>query len=225
MDIAFKDSQGESGSDGKVVYTLVHGGVGAEAIDLNILDETIDHTVVSTLADDVPFGHFADSFPLDAGVINLEVSANDVQVDVFRLEVREVIDFGGGHTLLLTSGIVGGDPGLAVMAINGDGTVTMPPVSTATEAAAVPDRFVLHGNYPNPFNPETTIRFDLGVPAFTTLAVYNLLGQEVAVLVAEPLVAGAYAVAFDAAGLPSGPYLYRLTSGAFSQQKMLMVVK
>ncbi len=81
------------------------------------------------------------------------------------------------------------------------------------------------GSRSNPFNPTTTIRFDLDAPGFTTLRIYNLLGQAVATLVAEPMPVGAYEMVFDASGLPSGPYVYRLTSGRVLQQRMLMLIK
>jgi hypothetical protein len=84
--------------------------------------------------------------------------------------------------------------------------------------ASVPTTFALEGNYPNPFNPTTTIRFTLPEAANVRLSVYDLLGREVHVLVDGTLAAGAHTSTFDAAGLPSGSYLYRLETpaGAFS---------
>ena len=69
---------------------------------------------------------------------------------------------------------------------------------------------MLWGNYPNPFNPETTIRYALSQPGPVRLAVYDLLGHEVAVLVDEPQPAGWHEIRFPAALLPSGSYVYRL---------------
>ena len=70
----------------------------------------------------------------------------------------------------------------------------------------------LHQNYPNPFNPSTTIEFALPHSGRVTLKVYNVLGQEVAVLVAEEMVAGTYKYEWDASGLASGVYYYRLSA-------------
>ncbi len=74
----------------------------------------------------------------------------------------------------------------------------------------LPSRVALLGNYPNPFNPETTIGYALPHAGKVRLVVYNLLGREVAVLVDEPQSAGHHAVRFRGDHLPSGPYAYHL---------------
>lgn len=83
----------------------------------------------------------------------------------------------------------------------------------------------LDQNYPNPFNPTTTISYQLTANSFVSLKVYDILGREVATLVNEDLVAGRYERTFDAAGLASGIYLYRLTVGEFQQTRRLVVIK
>ena len=76
-----------------------------------------------------------------------------------------------------------------------------------------PERFALSQNFPNPFNPSTTIEFYLVEPSVVTLKVYNLLGQEVATLVNhESMEDGNQSVEFDAANLTSGIYLYKITA-------------
>ena len=87
-----------------------------------------------------------------------------------------------------------------------------------------PSSFALGHNYPNPFNPTTTITFTIAQKGHTTLTVYNMLGQKVAVPVAEELQAGQYQVTFDASSLASGMYLYRLESnGQVAVQKMMLM--
>ncbi len=76
-----------------------------------------------------------------------------------------------------------------------------------------PDIFYLSQNYPNPFNPSTTIEFTLSISAFVTLRIYNMVGEEVATLVAEQRLAGIHRFDWDAGGLASGVYLYRLEAG------------
>ena len=100
------------------------------------------------------------------------------------------------------------------------------PATTAVEAeAGVPEAFALHQNYPNPFNPETTICFGLPEAAEVRLLVYDVTGREVARLVDEALPAGQHRARWDASGLPSGTYLYRLTAGPLSQTKALTLLK
>jgi hypothetical protein len=89
----------------------------------------------------------------------------------------------------------------------------------------VPKVFALRQNYPNPFNPVTNIEFDLPKAEFVNLVVFNTLGQEVKTLVNETKPAGSYRVDFDASGLPSGAYFYRITAGDFVQTNKMMLVK
>jgi hypothetical protein len=88
----------------------------------------------------------------------------------------------------------------------------------------VPKKLALHQNYPNPFNPSTRIAFDIPSAQFVTLEVFSITGQRVGVLVNNTLSAGRHMVTFDATGLASGLYLYRLTtpSGTLTRKLMLM---
>jgi len=71
----------------------------------------------------------------------------------------------------------------------------------------------LSQSYPNPFNPSTTIEFSLPQTGFVTLKVYNILGEVVATLVNEELNVGTYTTQWNASGVASGVYLYRLQAG------------
>ncbi|HQY21924.1 MAG TPA: T9SS type A sorting domain-containing protein [Ignavibacteria bacterium] len=93
-------------------------------------------------------------------------------------------------------------------------------------SSSVPDGYSLDQNFPNPFNPSTTINFSIPVTGKVNLTVYNSLGKEVATLVNENLAAGSYSSEFTAASdLTSGIYFYTITSGNFSDTKKLMLVK
>jgi hypothetical protein len=92
-------------------------------------------------------------------------------------------------------------------------------------SSGVPSDFVLEQNFPNPFNPATSISFALPNSGFTTLAVYDLLGNHVASLVNGQVSAGRHTVQFDAYGLASGIYFYRLQSGHYSGVKKLIVLQ
>ena len=92
-------------------------------------------------------------------------------------------------------------------------------------SAAAPSVFELRQNYPNPFNPSTIISYAIPSRAYVTLSVFNTLGQKVAELVNSEMGAGNYNATFDATGLSSGVYLYRINAGNFSETKKLMLVK
>ncbi|HEY3296058.1 MAG TPA: T9SS type A sorting domain-containing protein [bacterium] len=96
---------------------------------------------------------------------------------------------------------------------------------TPTPSAAIITEYALHQNFPNPFNPTTSIAVDLVDNGFVSLKVYNLMGQEVASLVNGNLSSGRHIVSFDASHLSSGLYLYRLNVNGFSAEKKMLLMK
>ena len=92
-------------------------------------------------------------------------------------------------------------------------------------AASAPVEFALLGNYPNPFNPSTIIRYTLDSSSEVNLTVYDLSGRAVADLVNGYRDAGSHEVTFDASGLASGVYIYRLTSGSQTAVGKMMLMK
>jgi predicted GH43/DUF377 family glycosyl hydrolase len=88
-----------------------------------------------------------------------------------------------------------------------------------------PKHFQLKQNYPNPFNPATTIEFVLQRDDFVTLRVYNLLGEEVAILLDAYKPAGQYTVNFDASQLTSGIYYYSFTTEDFRQTRKMVLLR
>jgi hypothetical protein len=89
----------------------------------------------------------------------------------------------------------------------------------------LPFEYALDQNYPNPFNPVTTVQFSLEKPGKTVLEIYNVLGQKVATLVDGNLSAGAYRYQWNASGMASGMYFYRLRSDNFVATKKMVLVK
>ena len=89
----------------------------------------------------------------------------------------------------------------------------------------VPEEYVLAQNYPNPFNPETSIEFGLPQEGEVRVTVYNTLGHVVEVLVDEELEAGYYSVIWDATGLPTGVYFYRVEASAFRETRRMVYMK
>ena len=98
-------------------------------------------------------------------------------------------------------------------------------VTSIEDTKLVPTEFSLEQNYPNPFNPSTRIQYQVSSISQVTLKVYDVLGNEVATLVNEEKPAGNYEVEFDATGLSSGIYLYRLNAGSFSKIKKMVLTK
>jgi M6 family metalloprotease-like protein len=89
----------------------------------------------------------------------------------------------------------------------------------------IPTAYALSQNYPNPFNPTTTVTFALPEDVQVRISVYDLLGREVSLLVNERISAGVHTATFDASGLPSGAYFYRMEAGSFIRTMRLMIVK
>ncbi|HMU44334.1 MAG TPA: T9SS type A sorting domain-containing protein, partial [Ignavibacteriaceae bacterium] len=93
-----------------------------------------------------------------------------------------------------------------------------------------PGSFELSTNYPNPFNPSTTIKFSIPEKSFVTLKVYDLLGREVTEIVNEELEPGSIEKTFDASSLSSGVYIYRVTAMKdgkilFNESKQMLMIK
>ena len=90
---------------------------------------------------------------------------------------------------------------------------------------ALPERYALEQNYPNPFNPATAISFSLPRKSFVSLKVFDALGREVAILLADELSAGTYSRQWNAAGLASGVYFCQLQAGLFSETRKLILLR
>ena len=88
-----------------------------------------------------------------------------------------------------------------------------------------PTYCALDQNFPNPFNPITEITYRISKESFVSLSVYNTLGQKIATLVNEKQDRGVYSVSFNAAGLPSGAYFYRVSAGSFVETKRMSLMK
>lgn len=158
----------------------------------------------------------------NTGTTNIKLNSGATSASITTDDPKYTNAANGDFTLATDSPLLGkGDDGKAIGDLRWDPTAT----SISPESYQIPTGFTLYQNYPNPFNPATRIRFDLPESGFASLKVFNLLGQEVAELVSEELVAGSYNVDFDASNLTSGIYLYQLKSNGFTKTYKMMLMK
>jgi len=93
------------------------------------------------------------------------------------------------------------------------------------DESTTPNKFKLMQNFPNPFNPSTIIQFETTHKTFISLKVFNVLGNEIATLINEEKPVGIHKVEWNAKGLPSGIYFYKIQAGNFSETKKMLVIK
>jgi hypothetical protein len=103
--------------------------------------------------------------------------------------------------------------------------VDIPPVGVSINNNNVPKNYSLGQNYPNPFNPTTNIKFDIPKAGHVRLAVYDMLGNQVELLVNNEMQPGSYSTDFNAAKISSGVYFYRLETGDFSETRKMILTK
>ncbi len=105
-------------------------------------------------------------------------------------------------------------------AIEGSGVIGIQTISTQ-----IPGKFALSQNYPNPFNPGTKIRFSLPSAELVQIRVFDIAGKELSLLLDRRLSAGTYETDFNAGGLSSGVYFYKMSAGSYSETKKMLLVK
>jgi hypothetical protein len=140
--------------------------------------------------------------------------------------VQESVLLNGSPTTV--SDILKNDTLAAIL--SDEGAIPIPrygdePTGIESDPAGKPQGTMMFQNYPNPFNPETVISGEWETASDVTLAVYDLLGREVAVLADGRYPAGKYSFSFNATGLASGVYYYRLTAGPWSMTRAMLLEK
>ncbi len=176
-----------------------------------------------------------------AGLVSASVSDMDVTVTLSGTNsavAGELVDSSG--TVVAVNNSTSSNPftltapGPGVYTINAgfdnpsrrwDSTVVVIGVTGIEEHPSNPDEYKLYNNYPNPFNPATLLSYSLPQASFTTLKIYDAIGNEIAVLVNEMQKAGTHQVVFNAISVPSGVYFYSLQAGSFKQTKKMILMK
>jgi cytochrome c len=165
--------------------------------------------------------------------VKLDVNGNVLKINPFLdgFEFRRPMDMELGpdgvlYVLEWGSGFSGGNSDSRLIRLQYKGN-KLPPVGVGARREVGPaPAFVLTQNHPNPFNPATTIHYELPVAGNVELSIYNVLGQRVATLVSQRQPAGRHAVQWQAADFPGGVYFYRLETGTgLFQTKKLVLLK
>ena len=157
--------------------------------------------------------------------------SKDFQQSVYRynLEENRWYSFNEGFSLQPTGYIYDFANNSEFLFLASDSTIWRRSISDLTDVSEFNNQlitdFVLFQNFPNPFNPTTTIKFSIRNSDFVTLTVVDVLGNVVSTLVNKEVVPGTYEVKFDGSNLSSGIYFYRLQSGNFSETKKLLLIK
>ena len=178
---------------------------------------------------DGPITSVALTAPIDANLMTVDdvmsqlpedwMIAHNVEDDVLHIAMAGATPLESGQVATVAISWLDDD---AQMTFDSEVTVNQnAPQSLSAEIGTTPDEFVLHENYPNPFRGDTTIEYELPETAHVRIVVFNVLGQEVAVLVDEEQAAGRYDVRWDGEGqtgapVASGVYIYRIEAGDFS---------
>jgi hypothetical protein len=186
---------------------------------------------VIVLTGQLPTGTFTvtpDTLQTIPDMVTLQwTSENATQVAISPM-IGTLNETSGSKTVTVTSNTVFectliGPLGLTTTYV--DTVIVLSPAAGVKLIGAAPLDYTLRQNYPNPFNPTTMIEYALPHAGFTTLKIYNALGELVSTLVSGYLRPGRYAVEWDASTCASGMYFYRLQTGTFTATKKLVLIR
>lgn len=224
--LVLPDARTEANVSGEVDFRVLHGATDAPAVDVRLTNGG------AVLVPGAAYTDFSGYINVPAASYTVDIALPGDQDAVVATYDVDVTALAGGSALLIASGFL--SPGdnqngeaFGVLVVLADGTSFLAPVSTSIDegTSSLPTQFELKGNYPNPFNPTTNIAYSVPTNSEVQLAVYDMLGRQVAILVNGTQAPGNYTVNFDATNLSSGMYLYRLQAGNFTQTQKMMLVK
>ncbi|CAN5289600.1 hypothetical protein BH23BAC3_BH23BAC3_33350 [soil metagenome] len=206
-------------------FLIYHGATDAPAVDVVARD-------VAPLAEGVSYTDYTAEYisvPADNYIIDIFAAGGDTPLVSFDADVSTL---GGTTGVILASGFLDSaanndGPGFGVIVVLADGNVVELGMATSSEELTnnLPDQFELNQNYPNPFNPATTISYTLPEASDVKVEIFNVTGQQIATIVDTRQSAGQYSVNFDASGLSSGVYLYRIQADNVTQTRRMTLIK
>ncbi len=209
------DAREEANDSDNMEAFFYHAVPGGPAVDITELNEMMNNAVARKFANNLMFNQATGYWNIAPGALVLSVEnadANNQLINVYRfaLEGKE-----GETFTVLVAPMAAGATGVQVVAFDANGQKYVAQITTDVELADsdLPTEFTLKGNYPNPFNPSTTINFDLPATAEVSIEVIDMLGRRVMTVPVQSIAAGASrSVMLDASNLSSGTYLYRVTA-------------
>lgn len=194
--------------------------------DTNALYVTIINKEFGYFKRDAKVNITANGYQQNASVMYLNVpDGNVADVTGVLLGGASITNTGWQGTWSSIDSITTGGYYVTVPASSAAIVKIMGTTTSVKERQSLPENYTLSQNYPNPFNPTTTINYTIPKSSFVSLKVYNVLGQVVATLYQGYQKAGSYKFDFNAAGLSSGVYLYRLQANGYVQTKKMILMK
>jgi hypothetical protein len=156
---------------------------------------------------------------------------NSILTAQFKID-KYIFSSGGGSTtagsyrVMVTAGqVLSGKSESPQNIMNSGFWYSYSALTDVKDTDMLPDVYMLFQNYPNPFNPVTKIRYQLPEESNVSLKIYNIIGEELAVLVNSMQAAGYYEVSWNGSGLASGFYICRIEAGTYISVKKLVLLK
>ena len=228
--ITYTSNAGFSGTD-TFTYALDDGDGGTveAAVTITVTRSNAAPTVTQSI-DDINLILGGDTFTSDLSTVFADPEGDALTFSASSSDDGVATATISGQTLTVEA-LSLGSATITATADDGNGGATSTTfgvsieTAVSVEAGEAPTTFELSSNYPNPFNPATQIRFGLPQAAAVRLAVFDVLGREVAVLVEGRLPAGWHEATFEAADLPSGVYLYQLDAEGQMLSRTMLLMK
>ncbi len=230
--LVVQDSQQESSDENTVGLNVFQGSPDAPPVNAYIVDDSDSYNRIMTLAKGLSFGESFLTREFEPGLYNIEITQNSGErIGIYRADLSRT---GGAALLFILQGFVNpiiGQPDLSITAYAPDGQAIFLPLATNNEDEDVlPGAFELAGNYPNPFNPTTSVEFSLPEPADVSIEVFDMLGRAVMQTPMTTFQAGTdHAIQIDASSLSSGTYVYRVVAHghqrSYTQSKTMTLLK
>jgi len=223
------DPAGLSGSD-TLIFKI--NGVNDQPAAFSRISPIDDETLQPSL---IRFS-WTQSTDADGDQINytLNLEAGEIDTSIILQDTTLTFDLSSvslsGGSVTVTWSVWSSDGSSVTTATNGFGAFVFDVATSVETSDVTPGEFALLGNYPNPFNPTTQIRYQLPEFAVVKIEIYNLNGRRIRTLINESQAAGIHNTTWDARDeigrlVPSGVYVYRLVAGRFKQVRKMLLVK